>query len=187
MGDPISPAHSQPLAVTPEFLRKVEEELSRRLARHVDLVLGNGIAAVKADSALPTGTSTVVISAGPLLRLRRPVEWAAAIEHKISRLHRRAQDIEHLFAQLQESPSPERTGTIVLEHAGDYDDEFFEALFQVIARNRASRHPGRARQFEALRDYLRIVRQRARKGETDQMWRELAHGAHQERQLASHR
>jgi hypothetical protein len=187
MCDPISPAHSQPRDITPEFVRKVEEELSRRLARRVDLVLGNGIAAVRADSALPTGTSTVVMSAGPLLRLRRPVEWAAAIEHKISRLHRRAQDIEHLFAQLQGSPSPERTGTIVLEHVGDYDDEFFEALAQVIARNRASRHPGQARHLEALRDYLRMVRQRARKGETGQMWRELAHGATRERQLVSGR
>lgn len=187
MCDPISPAHSQPPDITPEFIRKVEEELSRRLARHVDLVLGNGIAAVRADRALPTGTSTVVISAGPLLRLRRPVEWAAAIEHKISRLHRRAHDVEHLFAQLQGSPSPERTGAIVLEHAGDYDDEFFEALAQVIARNRASRHPSQARHLEALRDYLHMVRQRARKGETGQMWRELAHGATQERQLASGR
>jgi hypothetical protein len=187
MCDPISPARSQPRDITPEFVRKVEEELSRRLARRVDLVLGNGIAAVRADSALPTGTSTVVMSAGPLLRLRRPVEWAAAIEHKISRLHRRAQDIEHLFAQLQGSPSPERTGTIVLEHVGDYDDEFFEALAQVIARNRASRHPGQARHLEALRDYLRMVRQRARKGEIGQMWRELAHGATRERQLVSGR
>ena len=187
MCDPISRAYSQPRDITPEFVKKVEEELSRRLARRVDLVLGDGIAAVRADSALPTGPSTVVMSAGPLLCLRRPVEWAAAIEHKISRLHKRAQDIEHLLAQLQESPSPERTGTIVLEHAGDYDDEFFEALAQVIARNRASRHPGKACQFEALRDYLRTVRQRARKGETDQMWRELAHGAARERQLASGR
>ena len=187
MCDPSSPAHSQPRDITPEFVRKVEEELSRRLARRVDLVLGNGIAAVRADSALPTGTSTMVMSAGPLLRLRQPAEWAAAIEHKISRLHRRAQDIEHLFAQIQGSPNPERTGAIVLEHARDYDDEFFEALDQVIARHRASRQPGQARHFEELRDYLRIVRQRASKGETDQMWRELAHGATRERKLASGR
>ena len=187
MCDANSPACSQPPDITPEFLSKVEKELSRRLARHVDLVLGDGIAAVRTDGALPTGTSTVVISVGPLLCLRRPVEWAAAIEHKISRLHRRAQDVEHLAAQLQGSPSPERTGAVVLSHAGDYDDEFFEALAQVIARNRASRHPGRARQLEALRDYLHLVHQRARKGETGQMWRELAHGVTQERQLASGR
>jgi hypothetical protein len=187
MCDPISPARSQPRDITPEFVRKAEEELSRRLGRRVDLVLGDGIAVVKADSALSTGTSTVVISAGPLRRLRQPVEWAAAIEHKISRLHRRAQDVEQLFAQLQRSPSPERTGAIVLEHAGDYDDEFFEALAQVIARNRASRHPGRTRHLEALQDYLHVVRQRARKGETDQMWRELARGATRERELASGR
>jgi hypothetical protein len=187
MCDPISPTHSQPRDITPEFVRKVEEELSRRLARRVDLVLGDGIAAVRADSALPTGTSTMVMSAGPLLRLRRPVDWAAAIEHRISRLHRRVRDVEHLLAQIQGSPSPERTGAIVLEHAGDYEDEFFEALDQVIARYRASRQPGQALHFEALRDYLRMVRQRASKGETGQMWRELAQGAARERELASGR
>ena len=185
MGDPVTSAYSQHPGMSPEFLRKVEEELSRRLARRVDVVLGDGIAAVRADGVLPTGTSTVVISAGPLLRLRRPVEWAAAIENKISRLHRRAQDVEDLYAQLQGSPSPERTGAVVLSHAGDYDDEFFEALAQVIARDRANRNPGQARQLEVLRDYLHMVRQRARKGETGQMWQELAQGAARESKLAS--
>jgi hypothetical protein len=85
MCDPISPAHPQPRDITPEFVRKVEQELSRRLARRVDLVLGDGIAAVRTDSALPTGTSTVIMNVGPLLRLRRPVEWAAGFDQCLVR------------------------------------------------------------------------------------------------------
>jgi hypothetical protein len=83
-------------------------------------------------------------------------------------------DVEHLFAEIQKSPSAEKTGAMVLEHVGDYDDEFFEALAQVIVRDKASLHLDRVHKFEALRDYLRVVRRRAKAGETAEMWRELA-------------
>jgi hypothetical protein len=185
MGEPISPGRSQYPGIGPEFIKKVEGQLSRRLGQRVTLVLGDVIA-VRAESALPTGTPVVVMSVDPLLRLGQAVEWADAVEQKLSRLCGRAQDVKHLFAEIQESPSPEKTGAIVLEHAGDYDGEFFEALAQVIARDEAGGHPGRAHKLASLREYLRaVVRRRATDGGTAGMWRELAQGAARERDLAS--
>jgi hypothetical protein len=114
------------------------------------------------------------------------VAWADVLEHKINgELSERAEDVEHLFAQIQKSLSAEQTGAIVLTHVDDYDDEFFEALAEVIARDKAHRRFARAGKFEALLQYLREVRRRARKGETSQMWEELARGAARERDLAS--
>jgi hypothetical protein len=169
--------------IAPEFISEVEDELSRRLGQPVTMVLGGGIVAVKAEGELFAGESVVVMDAGPLLSRTRVAEWADAFEWKISRLSKRAADVEHLYAQIQKSPSPEKTGAIVLEHAGDYDDDFFEALTGVIAHDKAHLRLSRVRNFEALRAYLRLVRRRARAGETAAMWRELAQGAVQERDL----
>jgi len=110
-----------------------------------------------------------------------------ALEKKISRLCGRARDVEDLFAEIQRSPGPEETGAIVLGHVGDYDDEFFEALAQVIVHEQTELRLRRARRFEMLRDYLRTVRRRAANGETGEMWRELAQGAARERDLFSGR
>jgi hypothetical protein len=184
MCDPISPSCYKPGSIAPEFIKEVEDKLSRRLGQQVSLVLGDGIIAMKADSVLPTGASTVVMmSAGPLLRRRRTSEWGDALEKKISRLRGRAQDVEDLFAEIQRSPGPEETGAIVLGHVGDYDDEFFEALTQVIAHEQAELRLRRARSFEMLRDYLRTVRRRADNDETGEMWRELVQGAARETDL----
>jgi hypothetical protein len=185
MSDLGSPSCYESSDITPGFIKKVEDELSRRLGQRVSLVVGGGIIAVRVKGRLPAGLSTVVMSVGPLLRRRRAVEWADAIEHKLSRLCARVEDVEQLYAQIQKSPSPEKTGAIVLEHAGDYDDEFFEALAQLIIRNKASLHLRRARNLEGLGEYLRTVRSRAKAGETADMRRELARGAAQERDLAS--
>jgi hypothetical protein len=76
-----------------------------------------------------------------------------------------------------------RTGAIVLQHAGDYDDEFFQALATVIAHDKARLRLRRVRNFQALRAYLRLVRGRARAGEMAAMRRELAQGAAQDRDL----
>jgi hypothetical protein len=54
----------------------------------------------------------------------------------------------------------------------------------VIAHDKGCLHLSRVRNFEALREYLRVVRTRARNGETAAMWRELAQGAAQEKALA---
>ena len=169
--------------VTPEFISEVEDELSRRLGQPVTMMLGNGIIAVRAESELFAGESVVVMDAGPLLPREQAVEWADAFQRKISRLSRRATDVEHLYAAIQESPSPEKTGAIVLEHAGDYDDDFFEALATVIVHDKARLRLSRVRNLESLRAYLRLVRRRARDGETAAMWRELAQGAARERDL----
>jgi hypothetical protein len=150
----------------------------------VSLVLADGIVAVGAEGGFPAGVSTVVMGVGPLLS-RRSVEWADALEQKISRVCARMADVEDLFAEIQRSPSPEKTGVIVLEHVADYDEEFFEALAQVIVRNKASLHLSRARNFEALQEYLRVVRRRAEEGETADLWRELTQGAAQDRDLVS--
>jgi hypothetical protein len=181
MSNQISPDRYQPSGVAPEFIKKVEDELSRRLGQPVTLVLGNGIIAVKAERELFAGESIVVMAAGPLLSRKRVAGWADAFERKINRLAMRAEDVEHLYAAIQESPSTEKTGTIVLEHIGDYDDDFFEALAGVIARDKARLRLSQARNFEALREYLRVVRRCARDGQTADMWRELAQGAAQER------
>ena len=95
---------------------------------------------------------------------------------------RRADDIEHLVAELLDSPTPKKMGTLVLEHADGYDDEFFEVLSDQIARENARRDFRRARMLEDLREYLRYVRQRVRAGQTADMRRELAAGAAREEQ-----
>jgi hypothetical protein len=185
MSTQISSDRDKTLGIAPEFIREAEDELSGRLGQPVTLVLvpENGTIAVKADGELFAGESIVVMDAGPLLSRERAADWADAFERKINRLARRADDAERLYAAIQKSPSPEKTGEIVLEHIGDYDDDFFEALGIVIAHDKGWLCLGRARNFEALREYLRVVRRRARDGETAAMWRELAQGAARERDL----
>jgi len=183
MSTRISPDHSKPSGITPEFIKNAEDELSRRLGQPVTMVLGNGIVAVRTEGELFAGETVVVMDAGPLLSRKQPAEWADAFERKISRLSRRAADVEHLYAEIEKSPSPEKTGAIVLEHAGDYDDDFFEALATVISHDKARLRLRRVRNFQALRSYLRLVRRRARAGETAAMRRELAQGAAQETDL----
>jgi hypothetical protein len=171
------------LGIAPEFIREAEDELSDRLGQPVTLVLANGTIAVKADGELLAGESIVVMDAGPLLSRKRVADWADAFERKIDRLAKRADDVERLYAAIQESPSPEKTGEIVLDHIADYDDDFFQALGILIAHDKAGLRLSRAYNFEALREYLRVVRRRARDGETAAMWRELAQGAAHERDL----
>jgi len=158
----------------PEFIKRAEDELSSRLGQRVSLVLGDGIVAVRSEGKFPAGVSIVATSVRPLLLRRQAVEWADVLEQKVIRVCARVRDVECLFAEIQKSPCPERTGAIALEHAGDYDDEFFEALAQVITREKASLHLSQAHKFEALRDYLRMVRRRTKAGEAADMWRELA-------------
>ena len=183
MSTRISSDRSQSPGITIKFISEVQDELSRRLGQPVTMVLGDGIVAVRAEGELFAGESVVVMDAGPLLSQKQPAEWADAFERKISRLSSRAADVEHLYAEIQKSPSPEKTGAIVLEHAGDYDDDFFEALATVIAHDKARLSLSRVRNFEALRSYLHLVRGRARAGETAAMRTELAQGAAQERDL----
>jgi hypothetical protein len=185
MSNPVSSRSYTSSDITPGFLRKVEDELSRRLGERVLVVLGDGIVAAQGDSGLPAGKSAVVVTGvGPLLSRRQPAAWADVLERKINgEPSERAEDVEHLFAEIQKSPSAEQTGAIVLSHVDDYDDEFFEALAEVIARDKAHRRFARAGKFEALRQYLREVRRRACKGETSQMWAELARGAAREQDL----
>jgi len=147
----------------------------------VTLVLGGGIIAVRAEGALFDGQSVVVMAAGPLLSRKQAAEWADALERKVNRLARRTEDVKHLYAGIQKSPSPEKTGAMVLEHIGDYDDDFFEALAGMRAHDKACRRLRRASNFEALREYLLMVRRRARNGQTAAMWTELAQGAARER------
>jgi hypothetical protein len=182
---PISSSRYEPPDTDPEFIKNVEGELSRRLGQPVTLVLGDGIIAVRADNELFAGESVVVTEVGPLLRRKRAVEWADALERKTNQLSRRAEDVRHLYAEIQRSPSPEKTGAIVLEHVDDYDDDFFNALGMMISRDKARLHLSRASKFETLREYLRMVRRRASDGETAAMWSELAQGAAQEKALNS--
>jgi hypothetical protein len=92
----------------------------------------------------------------------------------------RAEDVERLIAKIRRSPSPENTGAVVLEHVADYDDEFFEAPGELIAREEAHLRRHRVRTLEELRDYLRHVRRRVSEGQLDKMWDELARGAAQD-------
>jgi len=181
---PISLRHPKPSHISPEFIKDIEAELYRRIRRRVTLALGDGIIAARVESGLPAVEPVVIVmDSGPLLPRKRVAEWADALERKIIgeasivQAPERAEDVERLFAEIQKSPSPEQTGAIVLTHVGDYDDEFFEALGALITREKAHRRFDRARKFEALKGYLREVRKRARKGETAQMWQELARGA----------
>jgi len=71
----------------------------------------------------------------------------------------------------------ESTGAIVLNHVADYDDDFFDALTELVASNRAGGRTARVQTLEAIQDYLRYVCGRARAGQTSRMWAELAAGA----------
>jgi hypothetical protein len=163
--------------ISPEFIKEVEDELSCHLGQPVTVTLGNGIVVVGAQRELFAGQSAVVMDLPLLLARRRPAEWADAFERKVDRLSKRAKDVEQLYAEMEESPSPAKTGTIVLDHVSDYDDDFFEALAAVTDHEKGGPRLGRARNFEALREYLRMVRRRARDGETAAMRRELDQGA----------
>lgn len=105
-------------------------------------------------------------------------------EDSSGRLSGRAGDVKHLLTEIQGSPSPERTGAIVLEHVEDYDDEFFEAFAELIARERAHLRLHRVHLLEALQEYLCYVRRRASEAQTAEMWDELARGAAQEEHAA---
>jgi hypothetical protein len=181
---PISLRHPKPLHISHEFIKNIEDELYRRIRRRVTLALGDGIIAARVESGIPAAEPVIIVmDSGPLLPRKRVAEWVDALERKINGeaspvpAPERTEDVERLFAEIQKSPGPEQTGAIVLTHVGDYDDEFFEALAAMIIREKAHRRIDRARNFEALRGYLREVRRRARKGETAQMWRELDRGA----------
>jgi hypothetical protein len=147
MSTQISSDRDKTLGIAPEFISEVEDELSRRLGQPVTMVLGDGIVAVRAEGELFAGESMVVMDAGQLLSRKRVADWADAFERKINRLARRADDVERLYAAIQKSPSPEKTGEIVLEHIGDYDDDFFEALGMVIAHDKGCLRLGRACNF----------------------------------------
>ena len=110
MSTRISPDRSKSPGIAPEFIKNVEDELSRRLGQPVTLVLGDGIVAVRADGELFAGESVVVMDAGPLLPRKRAAEWADAFERKISRLSRRAADVEHLYAEIQKVAKPGEDG-----------------------------------------------------------------------------
>jgi hypothetical protein len=177
--------HYKPSDIAPDFIQEIEDELHRRLGKRVTLALGDGIVAVRAEDGLPSRNPVVVMDSSLLLSRTRPEEWADLLEERLKdghpgRLSARVEDVELLFAEILKSPSPEMTGAIVLDHAGEYDDEFFEALGEVMARDKAGRRFDRARKLEKLDEYLREVRRRVDKGETAQMRTELARGAAQE-------
>jgi hypothetical protein len=169
--------------VAPEFVKEVEDELSHRLGQPVTMMLGHGIVAVGTQQELFAGESVAVMEADPLLLRKRPAEWADAFERKINRLSGKVKDVEQLYAEIQKSPAPVKTGEIVLEHISDYDDDFFEALASVISHDKSCLDLSRVRDLQALQEYLRIVCRRARNGEMAAMRRELAQGAAQEADL----
>jgi hypothetical protein len=86
-------------------------------------------------------------------------------------------DVENLITELEESPSVEETGAIVLNHLADYDDDFFDSLTELVDSDKACGRTSRAQTLEGVRDYLRYVCQRARAGQTGRMRAELAAGA----------
>lgn len=58
---------------------------------------------------------------------------------------------------------------VVLNHIEEYDNDFFGALAELIARDKARGRTSRVRTLEAVGDYLRYVCQRARAGQSEQM------------------
>jgi hypothetical protein len=82
MSGPAYSSRYQPPDTSPEFIKNVEDELSRRLGQPVTLVLGAGIIALRAENELFAGESVVVTEARPLLLQKRAVEWADALERK---------------------------------------------------------------------------------------------------------
>src|SRR3974377_1133589 len=108
MCDSSSPSCSKPSDIAPEFIKQAEDELSGRLGTRVGMVLGDGIGGGRAEDTFLAGVSIVVISLRQLLRLRQAVEWADALEQKVIRVCTRVRDVEHLFAEIQKSPSPEK-------------------------------------------------------------------------------
>jgi hypothetical protein len=77
--------------------------------------------------------------------------------------------VENLITELEQSPSVENTGTIVLNHVAEYDDESFDALTELAANSKARGRTARVQTLEAIRDYLGYVCRCARAGQTGQM------------------
>jgi len=66
----------------------------------------------------------------------------------------RKRDVENLITELQDSPNPENTGAIGLNHIAHYDDDFLDALAELVAGNRARGRTSRVRALEAVRAEL---------------------------------
>jgi hypothetical protein len=111
--------------------------------------------------------------------MRRPQSsaWGASDTHPRDQHPDKKRDVQNLIIELEQSPSVENTGAIVLNHITDYDDDFFAALTELVASNKARGRTARAQTLEAVRDYLRYVCRRARAGQTDRMRAELTAGA----------
>ena len=145
----------RPPKIDPQFIKAVEDELAKRLDQNVSISLGISVIAVRVESKLGLGGSQGIISLDWLLHKKRPEEWADILERKIKGeetfgdLSRRAEDVEHLLEQVM--ASPRHFGKIVLDNIELYDDDFFEALDEVIARDKANLRFDRVPKLELLR------------------------------------
>jgi hypothetical protein len=179
MYDAMSSGHFEPPDISPEFIKSVENELFRRLGQRVTLTVAGHMLAVRVESKLGIGDSVIMMALDWLLYRKRPEQWADLLERKIKgeetfgRLSGRAEDVERLFATILAMPSPAIAHRLVLQHVDDYDNDFFEALAEVIARDKAYLRFDRVPKLEALQKIMRNVRERADRGETAEMWKEL--------------
>jgi len=82
MSTRISPDGSKSPGIAREFISEGKDKLSPRLGQPVTMVLGDGIAAVRAEGELFAGESMVVMDAGPLLSRKQPTEWSDAFKRK---------------------------------------------------------------------------------------------------------
>lgn len=97
--------------------------------------------------------------------------------HPVGKRAAKRRDVENLITELEQSPSAENTGAIALDHIDAYDDDFFDALTELIASNQAHGRTSQVQTLEAIQDYLQYICRRARAGQTSEMWEELAIGA----------
>jgi hypothetical protein len=118
-----------------------------------------------------------------LLHKKVPSAWADQLERRargeetFGNYSARAEDVEEIFEAFQASSNVAETGEIALNNAAKYDDEFFEALDEVIARDRAYLLVERVTKLEGMREYLRQVRQWSDAGELEQAREAIVKGA----------
>jgi hypothetical protein len=118
-----------------------------------------------------------LLEGGQLMNRPQPSAGHGSDTHPRDRHPDKKRDVENLITELEQSPSVENTGTIVLNHVAEYDDEFFDALTELAASSKARGRTARVQTLEAMQDYLRYVCRRARAGQSGQMRAELATGA----------
>ncbi|MXM62128.1 hypothetical protein GR925_01340 [Streptomyces sp. HUCO-GS316] len=167
MYDALASGSSEPpddSRVSDEFLGEVERKLATRMGRRVSIKKGVGILGVKVESALAVGSSIHYLGLDWLLHREGPDAWAAFMERLIrgencfGPLAAQAEYVEELFENFARTPRTLDAGLTVVQKITAVDDACFEALNDVIARDKVYLRFDRVPRLQEFREYLREMR-----------------------------